>query len=223
MLGRLSADVREQLLAEAFERVLPAHSFPYNASDPPSLAVIVSGLLRTYIVSGDGREITIRYGRPGDVLGMSGVVVGPVRRNVQVLVEARVLFLNPKTLRSLAHKDVSVAWLMVEELAALLEDLWEEVGGAVFGTVPQRVASHILDLATAEPGRDGLVAVVTQQELANAVGSVREVVQRSIRQFREEGLLEVTPLGIRIKEPEKLSERARSRKPRDAPGPRSTT
>jgi CRP/FNR family transcriptional regulator len=56
--------------------------------------------------------------------------------------------------------------------------------------VRQRVAVHLLDLASAQlHGRDSLTARVSQQELADAVGSVREVVARVLRDFRLAGIV----------------------------------
>ncbi len=54
----------------------------------------------------------------------------------------------------------------------------------------QRVAAHLLDLASArqEPTR-GLAARISQQELADAVGSVREVVARVLRELRIAGVI----------------------------------
>lgn len=65
-----------------------------------------------------------------------------------------------------------------------------EIPGSTFSTVPQRVARHLLDLAS-EQGSDrqerNLIVAVTQQELGDAVGTVREVVVRVLRDLRQEG------------------------------------
>ena len=54
----------------------------------------------------------------------------------------------------------------------------------------QRVAAHLLDLASAQQHPHGhLVARVSQQELADAAGSVREVVARVLREFRFAGIV----------------------------------
>ena len=54
----------------------------------------------------------------------------------------------------------------------------------------QRVAAHLLDLAsTQRHPHDRLVARVSQQDLADAVGSVREVVARVLRDFRVAGIV----------------------------------
>ena len=59
-----------------------------------------------------------------------------------------------------------------------------------FGSVRQRVATHLLDLASDRQRPGGrLVARVSQQELADAAGSVREVVARALRDLRAAGMV----------------------------------
>jgi CRP/FNR family transcriptional regulator, cyclic AMP receptor protein len=65
-------------------------------------------------------------------------------------------------------------------------------------------SAHLLDLA-AERQRDPvLVARITQQNLADAVGTVREVVVRTLRELRHDRLVETGRAGIVISEPERL-------------------
>jgi CRP/FNR family cyclic AMP-dependent transcriptional regulator len=71
--------------------------------------------------------------------------------------------------------------------------------------VKQRVASHLLDLASApQRPQDRLVAHVSQPELADAIGSVREVVARALRELRLAGLLATSPDSIVILDPARL-------------------
>jgi CRP/FNR family cyclic AMP-dependent transcriptional regulator len=59
-----------------------------------------------------------------------------------------------------------------------------------FGSVRQSVAAHLLDLASTQlHPRGRLVAHASQQELADATGSVREVVARVLRDFRVAGIV----------------------------------
>lgn len=72
----------------------------------------------------------------------------------------------------------------------------------------QRVARHLLDLATAtQTGRD-LTVTISQQELADAVGSVREVVVRVLRELREQGQIETRRNGIVLLDPQRLAAEA---------------
>ena len=71
-----------------------------------------------------------------------------------------------------------------------------------FGSVRQRVATHLLDLAsTQQRPRGRLVARVKQQELGDAVGSSREVVARVLRELRLEGLVATGPDSIDVLDP----------------------
>ena len=65
-----------------------------------------------------------------------------------------------------------------------------EIPAGAFATVGQKVARHILDLASDRQVSEGLVATVSQQALADAVGSSREVIVRVLRELRADGLVE---------------------------------
>lgn len=68
---------------------------------------------------------------------------------------------------------------------------------------------HLLDLASAQQRPRGhLVARVSQQELADAVGSVREVVARVLRDFRVERLVATSPDSIHVLDPAGLHDQS---------------
>ena len=81
-----------------------------------------------------------------------------------------------------------------------------ELPGASFATVRQRVARHLLDLASDEQrGGTRLIARVSQQAMADAIGSVREVVVRAIGELRKEGLVATGSGGIEILDADRLA------------------
>jgi CRP/FNR family transcriptional regulator, cyclic AMP receptor protein len=91
---------------------------------------------------------------------------------------------------------------LAEELNRRLYENLQQTAVNAFGSVRQRVALHVLDLASAQQVPGGaLVARVSQQELAEAVGSVREVVARVLRDLRQSGLVETGPDGVRVLDP----------------------
>jgi CRP/FNR family transcriptional regulator, cyclic AMP receptor protein len=77
------------------------------------------------------------------------------------------------------------------ELSERARNFVYEITGGAFATVRQRVARHLLDLVSEGTSGDrpghGLVVRASQQELAAAVGTVREVVVRVLRELRTEG------------------------------------
>ncbi len=172
----------------------------------PHVELVVSGFVRNLVTAPDGRSLTIRYVRPGALLGVVSVfATGYVMPgSIQALVDSRLLVLRPQTVARLAEEDAAVAMVMLHELSDRVLAFVNEIPASALTTVRQRVARNLMDLASQrQHGRD-LVAPITQQALADAIGSVREVVVRTLRELRAEGLVETGRTGIRILDPERL-------------------
>jgi CRP/FNR family transcriptional regulator, cyclic AMP receptor protein len=156
-------------------------------------------LLRVYLASAEGRQVTVRYARYADVLGIAVMVGGPVNVGVQTLAPSSLFRINAPTLTQAARHDARVAWAVAEELNRRLYETLQQTAINTFGSVKQRVAGHLLDLASAQQRPKGrLVARVSQQELADAVGSVREVVARVLRDLRLAGIVATAPDSVVI-------------------------
>ena len=189
-LARLPAEVIRALRAEGERTENPAGTTVYAAGAEPHAALVVRGLLRVYMTSPEGRQVTVRYARPGDVLGIAVLVGGPADVGVQTVRASALFRISARTLTAAARRDPRVAWALAEELNRRLYGTLEQIAVNAFGSVRQRVAVHLLDLASSQQSpRDCLTARVTQQELADAVGSVREVVARVLRDLRQAGVV----------------------------------
>src|SRR5689334_24111909 len=189
-LARLPPEVRDGLHAEGERADYPAGTTVYRAGSDPRAALVVRGLLRVYLAAAEGRQVTVRYARPGAVLGIAGLVGGPASTSVQAVEPSSVLRISARTLITAARRDPRVSWAIAEELNRRLYEVLEQTAVNAFGSVRQRVAAHLLDLASGRQRPGGrLVARVSQQELADAAGSVREVVARVLRDFRVAGIV----------------------------------
>jgi CRP/FNR family transcriptional regulator len=198
-LGKLPQELVDELLAEGERTDYPAGTTIYREGAAPRAALVIEGLLRVYLTSAEGRQVTVRYARDADVLGMAVLVGGPVNVAVQALAPSSLFRINARILLQAARQDARVAWAVAEELNRRLYDTLQQTAINAFGSVRQRVAAHLLDLASAQQRPEGrLVAQVSQQELADAVGSVREVVARVLREFRLAGLVATAPDSVVI-------------------------
>ncbi len=204
MLAAFPPTLRETLVQDAFRIEVPAGTTLYYEEDEPRCGLVITGLIRVYMTSPDGRQITVRYARAGDLLGIAAIVGGPAPTSVQILTDAALLMLNIQTLQRSGQTEPKVGWLMAQEVTRRLYDTLEALAGNTFGSLRQRVARHLLDLAASrQQGRD-LVVKVTQQELADAIGSVRPVVARIIREFRTAGIITTSSDGIIVLKPAEL-------------------
>jgi CRP/FNR family cyclic AMP-dependent transcriptional regulator len=201
-LAALSTDVRNAMLQDAFVVSVRAGGTINGPSGPPRMFLVHSGQARVTVVSKDGRAATVRYAGPGQVLGLPAAVaqISPVPAHA--ITDCELSMLNVNTLRRLASTDVTVAWLLLQRACDIVYEVVEILADNIFGTVEQRVCRHLLDLA--DNSADGLMVKVEQQEIADAIGSVREVVARALRKLREAGLVERQPGGLKIINPNTL-------------------
>jgi len=187
----------------------------YAEADAGGLAVVLDGLLRVYMHASDCRQVTVRYVRAGDLLGVPALVGGPAPVFVQAVVNSAAFFFDAGRVKRAARADASIAWAFAEESVHRLYDVLEELAGNAFASVRQRVARHLLDLAASRPapgsGDGRLTAFVSQQDLANSVGSVREVVARVLAELRVERLVRTSPGRVEILDPVRMSRQLWSR------------
>jgi CRP/FNR family transcriptional regulator len=189
-----------------------AGAIVYSEADTEVFAVVIRGLLRVYMHTGDGRQVTVRYARPGSVLGAPALVGGPAPVFVEALADSSLYFMDVSRVKRLAREDAAVAWALGEESAHRLYEALEELAGNTFATVRQRVIRHLFDLAASRPaGGSRLEAHVNQQDLANSVGSVREVVARILHELRAASLVRTSPGRVVILDPVRMSHELWSR------------
>jgi CRP/FNR family transcriptional regulator len=210
-LGSLDPGCLAQVLAGARIRNDPAGSQVRRIGEGGShIELVITGLIRAEVSSPDGRSLAIRYAHPGDLLGVASLFARPYTMpgSLHALVDAELLELQPDVVRRLARREIAVANALIDELSERVVAFVAEIPGSAFTTVRQRIARHLLHLATEQPGGQALVARVTQQRLADAVGTVREVVVRELRGLREERVVETGSGSITILDPGRLAEDA---------------
>jgi CRP/FNR family transcriptional regulator, cyclic AMP receptor protein len=167
------------------------------------LALIVDGLVRTHIRSESGRQITLRYAWPGDIIGTPALVMAGVggdrgsdhwelygghRLHAEALRDTLLLKLAPAQFLHLAQTQAAVASALVTCLAHLTVETEQLLEDGLFLSIRARVARHLLDLAVCRDGK--LVVAEGHREIADAIGSVREVVSRTLVRLREEGVVD---------------------------------
>ena len=172
----------------------------------PAPRLVIRGFLRVFRTAPDGRRIAARYARRGDILAITYQLtsrqVGS-SGGLQALNPSRCFAFDPRTVVRLAERDLLVANAFLVETSNR-SIAFELVGAEMtFATMRQRLSRHLLDLSDVD-GDGALVAVASQQELAEAVGTHREVVVRILRDMRTDGLIWTERLGIHLLDAERL-------------------
>jgi len=186
-------------------RLAPGQVFYRGAhhSETITLALVVEGLLRVYMKHDGGRQVTLRYAGPADVVGLPALVLGGTGRgdpaverwarlggstlDGEAIQSSTVLRLNPGRFRSLARQDGTVAWALARHIGERLAEAQRMLAADLFLPIRSRVAHHLLDLAEREGPT--LIVRASHQEIAGAIGSVREVVSRVLKRMEQERLV----------------------------------
>jgi len=198
------ADIGDSLLArlvlDATLLEIPAGAtFLPQGSPPPTVYLLIRGFGRTYLASPTGRQATIRYFRPGEVIGSASLFsTREAAVSGQCLVDSTLLHFSAPVVRSLVASEVRVANAFNHEMALRLYAYFRELEEMTFGTVRQRLARHLLHVAAERQRGHELVVELTQQQLADAIGSVREMVARILTELRRDGLVRTEARGIVI-------------------------
>lgn len=197
LFGELNESELGALAGRALERRLKRDEILFVAGDEAAgLFVIVEGSLRAFREGVDGREQVIHVERAGATIAELPVFDDkPYPSTVAAEEETTVLFLARREVKSLclAHPEIALAALKLlagrlRKCAALVETL-------SLREVDQRLARWLLAEARARGARTGtgleLTLVLTNQQIAARIGSVREVVSRALSRLQQNDLIAV--------------------------------
>jgi len=205
-LAKLPTAARERLVRESRVVTIASRTYVMREGDPARVGLLVSGLLRCVRVNADGQELTLVWAcRPGDLFGVPTVVRPPSPWTFQAVTDLVFVDLPVDALRQLARSDPRVAWALIEHYDRWLRRAVDEILMYAYGDLRQRITIRLLELVCLTPPGRPLVAPVTQEDLAHAVGAARPSVARVLKELRAEGFLRPMYRGILIERPEALA------------------
>ena len=208
-LSRLPDDLVRAVVTVGQRVEYPPGTLALRWDESPKTGIVLRGTLRAFIALPDGGQVTTRYLRAGDITGVYAPRQPHLARGVHALDACELLFVDAVRVKELSLTNPLFAWAMIEELTTVLNSAHKAMYVRGFGSLRQRVVSAILDRAEALGGvTAGQSVPGTQHELANAVGSVREVVATVLQALKREGLVDIRRGGLVILEPDRLIEEA---------------
>ncbi|MEV0688158.1 Crp/Fnr family transcriptional regulator [Nocardia sp. NPDC050378] len=214
----LSPELTRTVLSQSIETTFRDGHVLYRGAhhaETALLGVVVSGLLRFYIHTPDGRSLTVRYAGRGELVGVRGLALeadtgtaahpyGRSALNGEALQDTTVLLLSRDIVTAAARRYAELAWALTREVSHQAMQDQELIVTNVFSPIRTRVARHLLLLGTKHDRE--LVLRMSHQELADAIGSVREVVSRALCRFQAEGVVERRGQYLVLRDPAALYE-----------------
>lgn len=179
----LSGPLREAIAASATVRSFAANTVLITEQDTTdALYIILSGRVKAFGASEDGREVVYSTQGPGEYFGEMTLDGGPRSASVMTLEPTRCAVVPGAELRRLLAEQPDFAMHLVFKLISLVRASTDRVKSLALDDVYSRVGKLLKSLA--RPDADGVLVVserLTQQDIAERVGSSREMVSRVLK------------------------------------------
>lgn len=161
------------------------------------LPLVVQGAVKVLKRSETGREIVLyRVDRGETCILTSSCLLGGSDYNADGVAEGalRLALLPPALFQRMIAESPPFRHFLFSMLSSRLSDLMERVERLAFHRIDRRIAEFLVERADA-----GFRSVaMTHQQIADEIGSVREMVTRALGQLAEQGLVELSRAGVRI-------------------------
>lgn len=203
--NKLNDGQKSRILAGLLARTVKKGTVIHNGGmDCIGLVLVKTGQLRAYILSEEGREITIY--RLFDV-DMCLLTASCMIRSIQfeITIEAEKdteLWVIPaETYKSIMEESAPVANYTNELMATRFSDVMWLVEQIMWKSLDKRVAAFLLEEASIEGTNE---IKITHEIIANHLGTHREVITRMLRYFQNEGMVKLSRGTVTIYDAEKL-------------------
>jgi CRP/FNR family transcriptional regulator, anaerobic regulatory protein len=163
-----------------------------------------SGRIRVFILSTEGKEITLFRLLENDVCILSASCIF---KNVHFTIYLDVekdssIYLIPSiVMDQLSHKNMYVKEYLLEQMSSRFSCAMWVMEQVVFGSLSKRVANFILEQTLLEKSSN---ISITHDAIARNIGSAREVVSRMLKYFDKEDVISMSRGSIRVNNLEKL-------------------
>lgn len=190
LFSGLDARTREVVEQHSALRAVRRNTVVIQKGDESGvLYVVISGRLKVTVADGQGKEVILNTLGPGDYFGELAILGDmPRTATVMSLEDSKLLTLSRKAFLDLVREQPDIALAVIRNLTERVSQLTEQVGRLALGDV----YSRIRDALNAQAVEEGGVLVTgrfTQSEIAQMVGSSREMVSRVFKDLREGGYI----------------------------------
>lgn len=170
----------------------------HDGNECSGVIFIKSGCLRVYILSEEGKEITLYRLHDGDVCMLSAsCVLQTITFDVHVDAEenSECYVIGGAAYSYVSNHNPDIKIFTLETAVSRFSDVMWVMQQIMFMSMDRRLAIFLIDEA-ARTGSDTIA--LTHEQIAKYMGSAREVVSRMLKYFASEGMVEVSRKGIKI-------------------------
>ena len=205
--NKLNSDQKDLLLSTLITRTVKKGTVIHNGgNDCTGLLLIKSGQLRAYILSDEGREITIYRLFDRDMcLFSASCMMRSIQFDITIEAEKDTnLWIIPVEIyQNIMTESAPVANYTNELMASRFSDVMWLIEQIMWKSLDKRVAAFLLEESAIE---DSDTLKITHEAIANHLGSHREVITRMLKYFQNEGMVKLSRGTIELADKSRLEE-----------------
>lgn len=210
----LSGDLLDDLAGACGRREVDRGAVLFLEGDPAlGFFVILSGAVKVYRSTADGREVVIHILGPGDFIGEVPLHAGGrYPATAEAVERSSVVYVPAEALRRIVRRDPEVALRILEGFAGRLLALLGRFESLAGRSAPGRLADFLLRAAerTGRRTDDGLEVSLglSRAQIAALLGTSRETVSRTLSAWRRAGLVALRQGTVVVRDAARLREAA---------------
>ena len=196
---KLSSEEQDYLTQHAFKRRVEKGTVLHNGSlDCTGLFAIISGQLRSYILSDEGREVTIYRLFERDIcLFSASCMMSSIQ--FEVIIEAEkdseIWIIPPMIYKRVMEQSAPLANFTNQIMATRFSEVMWLVEQVMWKSQDKRLAAFLVEESALE---ESSILKITHDRIANHLGTAREVITRMLRYFQNEGMVKLTRGSIEL-------------------------
>lgn len=204
---KMSPQQQKILVSSATKRQVPKNTIIYNgSSDCLGLLLVSSGQLRAYIMSEEGREITIyRLFDRDTCMFSASCMLQNLQFDITIETEkdSELWIIPPDVFKTLMEESLPISNYINQMIASRFSEVMWLIEQVLWKSFDKRLATFLLEERVIE---DSDTIKMTHEKIANHLGTAREVVTRMLRYFQKEGMIQLSRGNIDIIDVKQLEE-----------------
>jgi CRP/FNR family transcriptional regulator len=209
--NQLSSSQQQLLTQSSVQRSVKKDTILHSGSgDCLGLILVRSGQLRAFILSPEGREVTLYRLFERDIcLFSASCMMQSIQFDLTIQAErdCDLWIIPPDVYKSLMEKSAQVANYTNQIMATRFSEVMWRIEQILWKSFDKRLAAFLIEEYTLE---DSTVLSLTHEKIANHLGSAREVVTRMLRYFQQEGMVQLSRGTIELLDVDRLTHLAQS-------------
>lgn len=193
--NKLSSEEKKLFIDNSFHSSFKKQDLPHASENECSgFIIVLNGMLRVYLTSSDGKEITLYKLLAGDsCIFTASCVFNNISFNVNVEAaeDTDVIILPSKDLDYLSKSNLDFGHYLLQLTQSKMSEVMYLVEQIVFKSFDKRLIEYLSEFNSS-------TITITHSEIAKDLGTAREVVSRMLKHFENEGMIKMKRGSIEI-------------------------